>query len=346
MLMLPAHPISPYNTLASDMSLYSMVHQQQYGYGTAPPPPPPRQFSGHGTSSAFSSSANADEDWTKISDLAERRRIQNRIAQRNYRMLPSASDPRERARTNTCCRKETQATHGGPRKTSRRRGYGYHGETDISTQAHQALPLISKGQDCKPSQAIKAEPIPISSSPRERAHVHDFTIQRQPREVSDAPRLLLCHLPSSRGAHLCHRILVSSANHAHDDVGRAVSSLLPRSCSWQSTSHGSLRRRGLQEGVRPWGRQHELYALWIRSQRRRGAPSLRAERTSRESFRRAHRQPWVANRLGADPSPLALVRTLDQLFRVQQLPLSRHPSFHARVSRHGAPPMIKVQGAY
>ncbi|KFY05027.1 hypothetical protein O988_00321 [Pseudogymnoascus sp. VKM F-3808] len=46
---------------------------------------PQRQTACHSTSSAFSSSANPDENWKQVSAPAERRRIQNRIAQRNYR---------------------------------------------------------------------------------------------------------------------------------------------------------------------------------------------------------------------------------------------------------------------
>lgn len=48
-------------------------------------------------SSAFSPFAHSNEDWTQISDLSERRRIQNRIAQRNYRKSKTDLDTRANA---------------------------------------------------------------------------------------------------------------------------------------------------------------------------------------------------------------------------------------------------------
>ncbi|KAJ5593525.1 hypothetical protein N7537_010429 [Penicillium hordei] len=39
----------------------------------------------HSNSGAFSPNSNLNEDRSKISDLTERRRIQSRIVQRNYR---------------------------------------------------------------------------------------------------------------------------------------------------------------------------------------------------------------------------------------------------------------------
>ena len=65
-----------------------MHRHASYSYTQAPPTT--HRYSG--TSSAFSASANPNEDWTKISDLAERRRIQNRIAQRNYREYPPSPE--------------------------------------------------------------------------------------------------------------------------------------------------------------------------------------------------------------------------------------------------------------
>ncbi|CAN9194409.1 unnamed protein product [Alternaria alternata] len=134
-------------------------------YPYANPAPTTTRYSG--TSSAFSASANPNEDWTKISDLAERRRIQNRIAQRNYRKkLKKRLEDLERRAASSSASPEQKPAELQPPQRSPRQEFPSPSSSESSFPPAHHLPFsVASYSSAYPAPDAVAYSMPYSTSP-------------------------------------------------------------------------------------------------------------------------------------------------------------------------------------
>ncbi|KAF9773577.1 hypothetical protein IL306_008593, partial [Fusarium sp. DS 682] len=104
---------------------------------------------------SLSASLNPDEDWTKISDLVKRRRIQNRLAQRNYRKkVKRRLDDLERLTGSS----EDVAADKQPQKTTKWKQHSFTPRSKKSRSTVAEMPDVSQGQFTSPVK-LNGEPL-------------------------------------------------------------------------------------------------------------------------------------------------------------------------------------------